>query len=140
MASRGFRKKNVGFASLLLNLYGGLALLLAAIGVYGVLAATAAARLRELDIRAALGAAPHQLQLAIVRQGLVVTVTAIAAGVIVTAAVSSSLRALFFDTSPADPRALGGAALLLGAAAAAASFIPARRASSVDPVQVLKTE
>jgi putative ABC transport system permease protein len=133
-------ERSVGFASLLLNLYGGLALLLAAIGVYGVLAATVAARLRELGIRAALGAAPHRLQLAIVRQGLVVTLSAIAAGIIVTAALSSSLRGLFFDASPVDPRSLGGAALLLGLAASTASFLPARRASRVDPVRVLKVD
>ena len=133
-------ERSVGFASLLLNLYGGLALLLAAIGVYGVLAATVASRLRELGIRAALGAAPHRLQLAIVRQGLVVTLSAIAAGVVVTAALASSMRALFFDASVADPRALGGAAALLASVAIAASFFPARRASRIDPVKVLKID
>jgi predicted permease len=133
-------ERSVGFASLLLNLYGGLALLLAAIGVYGVLAATVAARLRELGIRAALGASPQRLQLAIVRQGLLVTVSAIAAGIVLTAALSSSVRALFFEASSSDPRALGGAALLLGFAATAASFLPARRAARVDPVRVLKID
>jgi len=133
-------ERSVGFASLLLNLYGGLALLLAAIGVYGVLAATVASRLRELGIRAALGAAPHRLQLAIVRQGLVVTLSAIAAGIVITAALASSMRALFFDASAADPRALGGAAALLAGVAIAASFIPARRASRIDPVRVLKID
>jgi putative ABC transport system permease protein len=133
-------ERSVGFASLLLNLYGRLALLLAGIGVYGVLAATVAARLRELGIRAALGAAPRRLQLAIVRQGLLVTLSAIALGVLMTAALSSSLRALFFDTSPVDPRALGVAAMLLGVTASAASLIPARRASRVDAIRVLKVD
>ena len=133
-------ERSVGFASLLLNLYGGLALLLAAIGVYGVLAATVASRVRELGIRAALGAAPHRLQLAIVRQGLVVTLSAIAAGVVVTAALASSTRAIFFEASAADPRSLGGAAALLAVVAIAASFIPARRASRIDPVRVLKID
>ena len=76
----------------------------------------------------------------LILQGLVVTLSAIAAGIIVTAALSASLRALFFDASPVDPRALGGAALLLGIAASAASFVPARRASRVDPVRVLKVD
>jgi hypothetical protein len=94
-----------------------------------VLAATVASRLRELGIRAALQAAPHRLPLTIVRQGLFVTLSAIVAGIVVTAPLSSSLRALFFDASAADPRALGGAALLLAVAASAASVVPARRAS-----------
>jgi putative ABC transport system permease protein len=135
-----YEEQSVGFASLLLNLYGGLALLLAAIGVYGVLAATVAARLRELGIRAALGAAPRQLQMAVVRQGLTVTLAAIAAGAGIAALLGSTTRALFFDASAMDPRVLAGAAALLLMAAATASFAPARRASRVDPVRVLKIE
>jgi putative ABC transport system permease protein len=131
---------SVGFASLLLNLYGGLALLLAAIGVYGVLAAIVGARLRELGIRAALGAAPRQLQMAIVRQGLTVTLIAIGVGAAIAAMLGSSIRALFFDASTLDTRVLAGAALLLLIAASIASFAPARRASRIDPVAVLKQQ
>ena len=133
-------ERSVGFASLLLNLYGGLALLLAAIGVYGVLAAGVAARFRELGIRAALGAAPGRLQLEIVKQGVGVTLTAVAVGIAISALLASSTRALFFDGSTADPRVLGAAAALLLAAAAAASLVPARRASRVDPMRALKID
>jgi predicted permease len=133
-------ERSVGVAALLLNLYGGLALLLAAIGVYGVLAAGVAARLRELGIRAALGAEPRRIQLGIVRQALLVSTAAVCAGGVIAAAVGASTRALFFEASVADLRVLGGAALLLLAVAAVASAAPARRASRVDLVRVLTVD
>ena len=130
----------VGFAALLLNLYGALALLLAAIGVYGVLSAGVAARLRELGIRAALGAEPGQLQRAIVVQGVSVTLIAVLAGVAITALLSKSTQALFFEAHAGDPRVLAAAGFLLVAAAAAASVVPARRASRIELITVLKSE
>ena len=82
----------VGFAALLMNLYGVLALLLAALGVYGVLAAGVASRRRELAIRAALGAAPQRLWLGVVREGLTVAIASVACGVAITLRDGSSDR------------------------------------------------
>jgi hypothetical protein len=133
-------ERSVGVAALLLNVYGGLALMLAAIGVYGVLAAGVAARLRELGIRAALGAEPRRIQFGIVRQAVLVTLGAVIAGGLIAAAAGWSTRALFFEASAADPSVLGAAALLLLAVAIAASVIPARRASRIDLIRVLTAD
>ncbi len=130
----------VGFAALLLNLYGALALGLAAIGVYGVLSAGVASRLREFGIRAALGAEPRQLQRTVLLQGLTVTGVALVAGAALTTLLTRSTQALFFDARPGDPRLLLATALLLLAVAAAASLLPARRASRVELLTVLKNE
>jgi predicted permease len=133
-------ESSVGFAALLLNLYGGLALLLAAIGVYGVLAANVASKRRELGIRSALGAAPQHLWLGVVREGVMVTGVAIACGLAITWAVGQSVAAWIFGVSPTDPWLLSGAALLLLVSALAASAIPARAAARIDPGRVLRID
>ena len=133
-------ESSVGFAALLLNLYGALALGLAAIGVYGVLSAGVAARLREFGIRAALGAGPSALQREVLVQGLSVTFLALLAGAAIATLLARSTQALFFDARPGDTRVLAAAALLLLAVAAVASLLPARRASRVELLTVLKNE
>jgi putative ABC transport system permease protein len=130
----------VGFAALLMNLYGGLAIFLAAIGVYGVLAAGVAARHHEVGIRAALGATPRALALAVLRHGLAVGGAAVAVGLAVAVALGRGLGALLFGVSATEPRALALAAAALLAVAAAASLLPAWRAARVDPVRVLRAE
>ena len=130
----------VGFAALLMNLYGGLALLLAAIGVYGVLAANVASKRRELGIRSALGAAPEQLWLGVVREGVMVTGVAIACGLAITWALGQGVAAWIFGVSPTDPLLLAGAAVLLMLSAIAASAIPARSAARIDPGRVLRID
>jgi predicted permease len=131
-------ESSVGLAALLLNLYGALAVCLAAIGVYGVLSAGVAARLREFGIRAALGAEPRALQRAVLAEGLSVTCAALLAGGLIAALLARSTRALFFDMQPGDPLVLIAAALLL--LAVAASLLPARRASRVELLAVLKND
>jgi hypothetical protein len=133
-------ESSVQFASLLLNLYAGLAVLLAAIGVYGVLASGVSARLRELAIRSALGADPRRLVFAVVRDGVLVTGFAVVLGALVTWMLGRSWQALLFDVSATDPWLLAAAGVLLVATSAAASLVPARRAARVDPLTVLRSE
>lgn len=130
----------LAFAALLLNLYGGLAIALAAIGVYGVLTASVASRHRELGIRTALGADPRQLITAIVREGVGVAVVAVAVGAAAAWALARSFSGLLFGVSGNTGGTLAAAAAILIAMAACASLIPARRASRIDPVTALRNE
>jgi putative ABC transport system permease protein len=130
----------LAFAAVLLNLYGGLAIVLAAIGVYGVLAAAVAGRTREIGIRTALGADPRRLVLGVVSEGLRVSILAVVAGAITSWMLARSLSGLLFDVSGNIGVTLAAAAAILIAMAAGASLIPARRASRVDPVTALRND
>ncbi len=130
----------LAFAAVLLNLYGGLALVLAAIGVYGVLAAAVAGRNRELGIRAALGADPRTLVAGVVREGLAIAVAAIAVGSIASWLLARSFGGLLFGVAGNTGITLAGAAAILVAMSACASLIPARRASRIDPITALRTD
>jgi putative ABC transport system permease protein len=130
----------VAFAALLLNVYGGLAIVLAGVGVYGVLAAGVAARRRELGIRAALGAEPSRLLSGVVVEGLTLSVAAIVVGVAVSATLTRVFGGLVFGVAPGNAQPLAVAALLLVVLAVTASVLPARRASRVDPLQVLRND
>ena len=129
----------VAFAALLLNLYARLAVLLAGVGVYGVLASSVSARLRELGIRSALGAEPRRLVLSVMREGLTASVAATAVGATLAFALTQALSGFLFGVSQ-DPLQLIGVAVILFATAGAASVIPARRAAGVDPATVLRQE
>ncbi len=131
---------SVGFASMLINLYAGLALVLAGVGVYGVLAASVSTRMRELGIRSALGANPVRLQVAVAREGLTVTLSAVLLGLAIIWMLGQTWQALLFDVSASDPGLLSAAALLLVLVGVLASVVPARRASRVDPLSVLRSE
>jgi ABC-type antimicrobial peptide transport system permease subunit len=131
-------ESSVAFAALLMNIYGGLALVLAALGVYGVLSAGVASRRRELGIRAALGAEPRRLLAGVVREGLIVTTIAIVCGLALTWAVGRTVSTWIFAASPTDPRLLLATAGLLLAAALGASALPARNAARVDAARVLR--
>jgi ABC-type antimicrobial peptide transport system permease subunit len=130
----------VGFAALLINIYAALALTLAAIGVYGVLAFRVSSRIRELGIRAALGAEPAHLMGGIVRDGVKMVLFAIATGLAVSWLLGRSWQAMLFEVSATDMRLLGYAAVLLFVVGLAACAIPARRASRVDPIRALRAE
>ena len=130
----------LGFAALLLNLYGGLAVLLAAIGVYGVLAAAVASRTREIGIRSALGADPRRLVAGVMAEGLIVSIAAVAIGMVAAWALARSFSGLLFGVSGNTGITLAGAAAILVVMAAAASIVPARRASRVDPVTALRND
>jgi putative ABC transport system permease protein len=130
----------LAFAAVLLNLYGGLAIVLAAIGVYGVLAAAVASRSRELGIRTALGADPRRLVMGIVSEGVTVATIAVGVGAIAAWALAQSFSGLLFGVAGNTAITLAGAAVILIVMAACASLVPARRASRVDPITALRID
>jgi len=96
--------------------------------------------MRELGVRAALGASPERLRRAVLAQAMIVTGTGALAGLVVALAASRLLAKLLFEVSPADPISMIGSALLLLAVALVAAYIPARHATRVDPVQALRAD
>jgi putative ABC transport system permease protein len=128
------------FSMLLLLAFGGLALALAGVGVYGVLAYTVSQRTRELGIRVALGASAGAVRALVLLQGLGVALVGLALGLVGALGLSRLLRAVLYDVSPTDPLALAVAAGVLGGVAAIACLIPAVRATRVNPVEALRSE
>jgi putative ABC transport system permease protein len=120
--------------------FGVLALLLAVIGLYGVKSYIVAQRTREIGIRMALGADRRTLLRLVIRQGVVLTATGVLLGLALGAAAAQLLRSLLFGVSALDPIAFGGAAALFAIVSMAASYLPARRATRVDPMRALRAE
>jgi putative ABC transport system permease protein len=116
------------------------ALVLAGIGVYGVMAYAVASRRREIGVRLALGADRHQVMRLVVGEGLRLSAVGAAIGLFGAAIAGRSLRALLFGVAPADPLVMVAVAAVTLAVAAVAAFIPARRAGKVDAVEVLRSE
>jgi ABC-type antimicrobial peptide transport system permease subunit len=128
---------------LIASLLGGfavIALLLAAAGVYGVIAYTVAQRTTEIGVRVALGADPRAVLRLVAREGFAVTAAGMIAGTVSAAAASRALRTLLFDVSPADPLTYAAVLALFAAVACAAVVVPARRALRVDPLVALRAE
>jgi predicted permease len=121
-------------------LFAGLALLLATIGVYGVVRYAVARRAREVAIRLAVGARPDSVVRLLMREGIVLVASGAALGLVLAAAASRGLESLLFGVTAIDPIAFIGAPLLLVGVGALAALLPARRASRVDPANVLRTE
>ena len=115
-------------------------LLLAAIGVYGVLSYSVSQRAQEIGVRLALGAGRGQILRLVVGQGVVLAAIGIVVGLVLAAAAMPAARTLLYKVSPFDPLTFAGVALFLGAVAFIASFLPARRATRVDPVIALRGE
>lgn len=128
------------FAMLLLSVFAALALGLATIGIYGVIAYLVSQGTRELGIRLALGATPRAILMLIVRHGLVVTLSGVAAGLAGAFVLTRFMQSLLFGVSAADPLTFGGIAAALTVVALAASYLPARRAARIDPVISLRSE
>jgi len=123
-----------------LSLFGALALLIAGVGLFGVTAHAVGQRTREIGVRVALGANPRQVLGLVMRQGLRVTMIGAGIGLVATLALGRLVASLLFGLTPSDPASLATALVALGGAALVASWLPARRATRVDPVRTLRTE
>lgn len=120
--------------------FGGLGTLLAAIGLYGVIAFSVTRRTREIGVRMALGAQPGGVLTMVMRQGLLIVAIGLAAGALLAAGAASALQRLLYGISPFDPAAWGFAIAAMLVAAALANFVPARRAMRIDPMTALRIE
>jgi ABC-type antimicrobial peptide transport system permease subunit len=127
-------------ASGLATALGGLALLLAAIGLYGVMSISVAERTREIGIRMALGAQARNTQALIVKRGITLVLMGVLIAAPVSVAVAQVLRSMLFGLSTIDPATYGGVALLLAIVGLLACWAPARRAVRVDPITALRCE
>jgi ABC-type antimicrobial peptide transport system permease subunit len=130
----------LSFVLLLLGIAAAVALSLAAIGLYGLLAFLVALRNNEIGVRIALGARPGQVQRLVVGGALRLAGFGLLLGVVGTALSARVLRGLLYGVAPWDPAAYAGSVLLLVAVAGLAGWIPARRAARVDPVVVMREE
>jgi len=125
---------------ILLGVFAGLALLLACIGVYGVLAYAMAQRTREIGVRMALGAKPLDITRMVLGRGMALSAIGLLAGAALAAALGGLLRSLLFGVTLIAPGIYGATAATLALVAMAACVIPAHRASRVDPVVALRNE
>jgi ABC-type antimicrobial peptide transport system permease subunit len=124
----------------LVSLFGGLALLLASIGLYGVMSYTVSQSTRELGLRMALGAGPSKVMRLVLSRGLLLTATGILIGLALALVLTRLLGYLLYGVSPRDPLAFASAFVVLTMVSLVASFLPAWRASRVDPNVALRYE
>ena len=117
-----------------------IALVLASIGLYGVVAYGVTRELREFGIRVALGAGAADISRLVLRRGLVLAMSGVVIGLTAAFALTRVMRSLLFGVEPTDPASFGVAAMLLVGVALMASYLPARRAAAVDPALTLKAE
>jgi ABC-type antimicrobial peptide transport system permease subunit len=126
--------------TVLLGLFGTTALLLAVVGIYGVMALAVTARTREIGIRIALGADEHRVGRQVVSEGLALVSVGVIVGLAGALVCTRVLQTLLYDLSPTDPITYLAVVALLALATLAASWVPARRASSVDPIVALRAD
>jgi predicted permease len=126
------------FNMTLLALFGGLGLVIAAVGIYGVMAYIVAQRTGEIGVRMALGATRGHVVTMVLKRAGAMMAAGLVIGTVVSWYASSAVRAFIFETEPGDPRILAAAVLTLAVAGLLASAIPARRASRVDPIIALR--
>jgi ABC-type antimicrobial peptide transport system permease subunit len=131
---------SLSFTMLMLGIAAALALVLCAVGIYGVLSYVVTQRTREIAVRMALGAEPRDLRRMLVLQGGRVALTGVAVGVLTAIGVTRFLESLLFGVQPIDTFTFVGMASVMLAIALLACYVPARRASAVDPMQALRTE
>jgi predicted permease len=128
------------FLAILLVSFGGLALLLAAVGTYGILSYIVAERRQEIGIRMALGADRSRVLAMVMRQGLVLTGVGLAAGFLGSFILNRALASLLFNVKPSDPLTLAAVGGIIAAVAIVAVLVPARNATRTDPLVVLRSE
>jgi putative ABC transport system permease protein len=122
------------------GLFAGLALSLAAVGIYGQIAFTVARRTPEIGVRIALGASRREVLLLILREGVVLAIVGVIVGIGLAVVAGSGMKTLLFGVTPVDPVTFGGVGVALIATAVAASLLPALRAARVDPMVALRSE
>jgi predicted permease len=127
-------------AMVVLSVFGGVAVLLAAIGLYGVIAQGVAERRQEIGVRMALGATGSQVLALFLRHGLIVVAAGIGCGLLGATVAAGSLSSLVFGVTVRDPATLGGVAVVLTAVTLFASYMPAKSATRVDPSEALRSE
>ena len=128
------------FQLTIMGVFAGCALLVASLGIYGVVAYSVARRRNEIGIRMALGARRSQLLGMVIRQGMAPVVAGLAAGVAAAIFLSRAIRGLLFGVQPADPMTIIGVAAVLLVVGALACLIPARRAACTDAIDALRFE
>ena len=128
------------FTLVMLAIAGAMALALGVIGIYGVIAYVVAQRTREIGIRSALGAEPRELAKMFLRQGLALSAVGAVVGVVAAVALARLMSSLLFGVSPLDPTAYVAALVVIVSAAALATYLPARRAAQLDPIETLRAE
>lgn len=124
----------------LLGMFAGMALVLAGVGIFGVLSFTVAQRTRELGIRMALGAAPRAVRLMVLAQGMALAITGVVLGLAGALALTRLMSSMVYGVRTTDPLTYGGVALVLVGVAGLASYLPARRATQVSPMVALRSE
>ena len=128
------------FNTLLLGIFAGLATLLAAVGIFGVMNYSVQLRTREIGLRMALGAQPGRVLMLVLRQGLLLTLIGIGVGLAGALALSRVMSGLLYGVGATDPVTFAAIVVVLGVVALIACYIPARRATRVDPLIALKYE
>jgi ABC-type antimicrobial peptide transport system permease subunit len=138
LAAESLAFRRVGM--MLAGSFGALALALAAMGIYGVLNYAVSVRTREIGVRVALGATRRQVARLVLRDALVMTGLGVVVGLAAAGALMRLIQSILFEVRPGDPLTYAAVAVILFAVALVATWLPARRATSVDPVVALRME
>ena len=126
--------------ALQIGILGGLALVLAAVGIYGVVSFSTAQRTREFGIRSALGAEPHGIALLVLRESVRLATYGVALGLLLTALLVQAIKGLLYEVNPWDPVTFISLSVILAAVAIGSSTVPALRATRIDPMEALRVE
>jgi putative ABC transport system permease protein len=126
--------------AIVLGSFAGLALLLAGVGIYGVMSYAARQRTREIGVRMAIGASSRAILRLLLARGLVMVAAGLTAGLLGAVALTRLLRTLLFEVSPSDPLVFVGVTTTLAAVAMVAAWLPARRATRLEPASALREE
>ena len=128
------------FSVVLVGMFACLGILLASLGIYGVISYSVTRQTQEIGIRMALGATEGRVQLGVIRKTLRLAAIGITVGFLASLGVARLIGSLLFRTAPTDPMAFAGMVVLLGAVALLAGYLPARRASRIEPMAALRTQ